>query len=89
MRYTKEFLRRQLLLTLRPTGRGGMRPKNLAVLVGSEFPGATREALLEDTDYLAGKGLVEFFSSPISAGDRFARITSAGIDFLEAEAAND
>lgn len=87
MNYSKEFLRKQILRTVRLTGRGGIRPKNVAVLVRSEFPGATFDALIEDVDYLAGKGLLEFFSSPISAGDRFVRVTAAGIDFLESEEA--
>lgn len=85
MKLSKEFIRRQVLAGLRPAGRYGMAPKYAVSFITAEFSGVKAEAVFEDIDYLAGKGLLEFFASPISAGDRRVRITAAGIDFLESE----
>lgn len=85
MTLSKEYIRKQILNELRPVGRAGMAPKYAVSFITAEFPGIRPESVLEDIDYLVGKGLLEFFASPISAGDRRVRITSAGIDFLESE----
>ncbi|MBQ7331901.1 MAG: hypothetical protein IJW39_01480 [Opitutales bacterium] len=84
MRLSKEFIRKQLLKEIRPTGQTGIAPKYAVSFITLEFQGVKSESVLEDIEYLAGKGLLEFFASPISAGDKRVRITSAGIDFLEA-----
>ena len=62
-----------------------MAPKYLVSLISMEIATANQQSLLEDIEYLAGKGLIEFFASPISAGDKRIRITAAGIDFLESQ----
>lgn len=85
MKLSKEFIRKQVLKELRPTGRSGMAPKYAVSFITAEFPSVKPESVLEDIEYLAGKGLLEFFASPISAGDKRVRITAAGIDFLENE----
>lgn len=83
MKFLKEDIRKYVLRTVRVTGSAGMSPGNLAAMVAGAFPPTAQVSVLEDIDYLAGKGLLEFFASPISAGDRRVRITSAGIDFIE------
>lgn len=82
--FTKEIIRTRILVVFRMVGSQGMTPTNAAVLICGSFPGVTKASVLEDVDYLSGKGMLEYFASPISAGDKRVRITSAGIDYLEA-----
>ncbi len=63
--------------------RFGLPARAVGLMVRQFGFGAEKEELLDELDYLAGKGLVEEAPRPISAENRAWRITEAGIALVD------
>lgn len=84
---TKQTIRHEILFQLYGGRPGHRTPDRIARMARNEgeIPNCTPASVSIECEYLVGKGLISMEPDPIAQSIRRYAITSAGIDYLEAQ----